>query len=101
MTKSKYFGVLSFALVLGGLLSGCALERAFADDPEDPKITANVNALIRQRPELEPTLYVSTHNHVVYLSGVVASGLEGDEAEAIAGQAPGVARVVNTVAISQ
>jgi osmotically-inducible protein OsmY len=101
MAKSKYFGVMSCAVVLSGSLSGCALERAFADDPEDQQISANVNALIRQHPELEPTLYVSTHNHVVYLSGLVASGLETDEAEAVARQVPGVARVVNTIAVEQ
>jgi hyperosmotically inducible protein len=101
MTKSKYFGVVSFALVLSGLFSGCALDRALADDPDDPKITADVEALIRRHPEVENTLYVSTYNHVVYLSGVVASGLESEEAEAVARQVPGVARVVNTVAVEQ
>jgi len=103
MTKSKYFGVMSFALVLSGLLSGCALERAFSDDPEDPEIAADVDALILQHPDLNApnTLYVSTHNHVVYLSGLVDSGLVTEEAEALARRVPGVAGVVSTVAVEQ
>jgi osmotically-inducible protein OsmY len=103
MTKSKYIGVMSFALALSGLLSGCALERAFADDPEDPEITAAVDALIRQHPDLNTpnTLYVSTRNHVVYLSGLVDSGLVTEEAEALARQVPGVVGVVSTVAVEQ
>jgi osmotically-inducible protein OsmY len=38
-------------------------------------------------------------DHVVYLNGVVRSGLEVGTAESIAGQVPGVARVVNSIAV--
>ena len=103
MTKSKYFGVMSFALLLSGLLSGCALESAFADDPQDPEITAAVDALTRQHPDLNApnTLYVSTHNHVVYLSGLVDSGPVTEEADVLARQVPAVVGVLSTVAVEQ
>ena len=82
MTESKYFRVMSFTLVLSGSLFGCALERTFASDSEDPAITANVEALIRQHPALGSAnaIHVSAHNHVVYLSGFVDSGLETEDA---------------------
>jgi hypothetical protein len=35
MTESKYFRVMSIAMVLSGSLSGSALERTFANDPEE------------------------------------------------------------------
>jgi osmotically-inducible protein OsmY len=43
---------------------------------------------------------VQTLDHVVYLYGVVASGLEIGTADSIASQAPGVAQVVNSIVIS-
>jgi osmotically-inducible protein OsmY len=43
---------------------------------------------------------VQTLDHVVYLYGIVASGLEIGTAESIALQVPGVARVVNSIVIS-
>ena len=39
--------------------------------------------------------------HVVYLSGLASTGLEGREAAEIARQAPGVVRVVNGIAVQQ
>jgi osmotically-inducible protein OsmY len=43
---------------------------------------------------------VKTRDHVVYLYGLVASGLESDAAAAIAHQQPGVSEVVNSIALS-
>jgi osmotically-inducible protein OsmY len=40
-------------------------------------------------------------NHVVFLDGVVASGLEIDTAGSIAREAPDVARVVNSIVVSR
>jgi osmotically-inducible protein OsmY len=42
-----------------------------------------------------------TIDHIVYLHGMVSEGLQGREAEAIAQQTPGVARVVNLLAVSK
>jgi osmotically-inducible protein OsmY len=40
-------------------------------------------------------------NHVVYLSGEVAIGLEAEDAESIARQTKGVTRVENTISVSK
>jgi osmotically-inducible protein OsmY len=94
---------MGFTLVLTGLVSGCAAERTFAEDPEDAKITANVDELLARHPDLGPPnmIYVSTRDHVVYLSGLVDTGLVTENAEAIARQAPGVARVESTVSVDK
>jgi osmotically-inducible protein OsmY len=39
-------------------------------------------------------------DRVVYLDGVVSSGLEVDAAESIARKVPGVARVLNSIVVS-
>lgn len=56
---------------------------------------------------VEPCLFleayairVQTWNHVVYLDGVVDSGLEIDTAESIARKVPDVTRVVNSIVVS-
>jgi osmotically-inducible protein OsmY len=46
-------------------------------------------------------IYVSTRNHVVYLSGMADTRLETEEAEEIARQVPDVAQVVSTVGVEQ
>ena len=100
MTKSKNFRMLGFALALTGLLAGCAIERPFEENPEDAKITADILSQFNQRSDLEPNaISVQTDDHVVYLSGLVASGLEVNDAEAIAEQVPGVERVESSVGV--
>jgi osmotically-inducible protein OsmY len=47
------------------------------------------------------SIQVQTIDHIVYLHGMVSEGLQGREAEAIAQQTPGVARVVNLLAVSK
>jgi osmotically-inducible protein OsmY len=42
---------------------------------------------------------VQTQDHVVYLNGMVADGLERETAEAVASQTPGVKKVVDSVAV--
>jgi osmotically-inducible protein OsmY len=37
---------------------------------------------------------------VVYLNGFVIAGLESETAESVADEAPGVARVVNNIAVA-
>jgi osmotically-inducible protein OsmY len=60
-------------------------------------------ALLRQHPDLGPPneIDVSTRGGVVYLSGLVATPLQSESAAALAQEIPGVARVVNTVAVEQ
>jgi osmotically-inducible protein OsmY len=103
MIGTKYLRLMSTGLVLTGLFSGCALESKFAGDPDDTKITANVETRLDQHPDLiaANTIYVSTRDHVVYLSGLVDSGLERDKANAIARQASGVEQVVSSIGVEQ
>jgi len=44
-------------------------------------------------------LRVATVDHVVYLNGTVDAGLAKHLAESVAMQTPGVARVVNSIAV--
>jgi osmotically-inducible protein OsmY len=88
------------SLVVASALAGCAAFDRCASDScrEDTKITRNVQAQFTQRRDLEPNaIHVQTRNHVVYLSGLVSSGLEGYTAEEIASATPGVTRVVNSI----
>lgn len=106
MGKSKYFRVTSCTVLLAGLLAGCATpESKVRQDAsaEDAKITAKVTALLERHPDLsEPnTIDVTTHDHVVYLSGLVDTELQIEEAEGIARQVPGVVRVENAIAVDQ
>jgi osmotically-inducible protein OsmY len=97
MMNSRCYRTTGLAIVICQLISGCALESKLYS-PEDAKITANVKALLDQHPSLDiNSIYVTIHNHVVYLSGLVGSGLAGADAEEIARQAPGVVRVLNNV----
>ncbi|MHB8478329.1 MAG: BON domain-containing protein [Steroidobacteraceae bacterium] len=89
-----------------GAVSGCAEYDAYEKCglrgcPGDAKITADVQSRLRQCWFLEAyAIRVQTLNHVVFLNGVVASGLEIDTAESIAREVPDVARVVNSIVVS-
>jgi osmotically-inducible protein OsmY len=97
----------AFVLLLTSTLSGCALYDTYSKCglhgcPGDSALTAEVRSRIKQRGDLEPqAITVQTLDHVVYLYGVVSSGLEIDNAESIARQVPGVKGVVNSMAVSQ
>ena len=104
MAKTRQACARAFALILAIALSGCA---TYADCglrgcPGDARITADVRASFDQHPALEPPnlLYVNTLNHVVYLSGRVNTDLERHMAESLALGVTGVARVVNSIALS-
>ena len=94
---------LAFVLILAGAPSGCALydtyeKCGFHGCPGDAKITADVVLQFKQRSDLEPNaITVQTLDHVVYLHGLVSSGLEIDTAESIARKVPGVTGVVSSV----
>jgi osmotically-inducible protein OsmY len=81
-------------------LGGCATTKCTTAACEaDAKITADVKALIAERRDLGNQVYVQTRDGVVYLSGQVATDLQRESAEAVARQAPGVASVVNNIAL--
>jgi len=97
-----------FTLVLAGALSGCADYHAYEKCgdkgcPGDAKITAEVKQALARHPDLEgtDTVYVETVNHVVYLTGIVDSGLQREAAESLAHKASGVTAVVDNISISK
>ena len=98
----------AWALVLSMTVavSGCAVydtyeKCGFRGCPGDAKITADVRSRLSQCRFLEAyAIRVQTLNHVVFLEGVVTSGLEIDTAGSIAREVPDVARVVNSIVVS-
>ena len=88
--------------VLAGSLAGCAVYNKCGYDgcPGDAAISAEVRARLDHYPALEPPnlIYVQTLDHVVNLSGLVDTGTERVFAESVARSAPGVKRVVNSIA---
>jgi osmotically-inducible protein OsmY len=104
MNSLKPWDTLVLALVLAGTLPGCAVYRkcGFNGCPGDANISAEVQALFDQHPVLGPPnmLRVKTLDRVVYLTGQVATELQRDLAESVALQAPGEARVVNSIALT-
>ena len=95
------------AAVWLAVLPGCAVYETyekcgFAGCPGDQRITRDVQALLNQHPALEPPnlIDVKTLDHVVYLSGVVDTDLQSQIAQSVALEATGVARVVNSIGIS-
>ena len=103
MSQAKYLKILALAIVTVQPLFGCALARQPATDAgkQDSTIRANVQALIEPHPDLlAPNLiYVDVEEHVVYLSGKVNTELTIANAEALAGQVPGVERVVSSIGL--
>jgi osmotically-inducible protein OsmY len=103
---SRFNGALAFgtALILTSAVIGCASYRKCGFDgcPGDAKITDDVSTLIYQHPELQGanSVFVQTLDGEVYLNGLVDTPLQRQMAESIALQAPGVARVVNMIAIN-
>jgi osmotically-inducible protein OsmY len=99
--------VLAFLLLctctlpLPGCLSSSS-KCASAQCENDAKITAAVQAKLKEHTELAgPNMvYVQTRNGVVYLTGQVATDLQRETAESLAGQVGGVERVVNSIALT-
>jgi osmotically-inducible protein OsmY len=67
----------------------------------DAKTTANVEAQFRQHEDLSPPnlLNVRTFDHVVYLSGLVSSGLQRSDAEEAAREAGDETRIVDSISV--
>jgi osmotically-inducible protein OsmY len=99
----KLYGLAS-GFILTGALVGCATygKCGFEGCAGDSNVTAKVQALFDQHPDLGPpnSIHVQTLDHVVYLNGMVAVGLESREAESVALDAPGVTRVVNSISVT-
>ena len=104
MKALKLSGALALAAALACALPACApFEKCgFAGCPGDAQISAAVRALFDRHPELGPPglLSVKTLDGVVYLDGVVDTDLVRQEAQAIALQAHGVRKVVNSLGVT-
>jgi osmotically-inducible protein OsmY len=104
VSKLKTLYALPVILSLIGALPGCATYGKCESGgcSGDAKVTTNVQTLFDQHPELGPPnlINVQTLDHVVYLSGEVSAGEFSDVAASVAYQAPGVAKVVNSIAVS-
>jgi osmotically-inducible protein OsmY len=70
--------------------------------PGDAKITAEVQARFDQYTVLGPPnlLHVQTLDHVVYLTGQVATDLQREIAESVAFDATGGARIMSSIAVT-
>jgi len=95
MNTPKSLYAMTGALMLVGVLSGCATY-----GPGDAKITANVQTQLDQHPELGP-IAVRTQDNVVYLNGMVSTGLQRNIAESVAYQAQDVVKVQNLVSVTK
>jgi osmotically-inducible protein OsmY len=95
---------LALTVILSAVLYGCAAYRkcGFEGCPGDAAITAEVETLFKRHPALQAPniLNVRTLDHVVYLDGLVDTDFERQIAESVALEAPGVARVVNSIGLS-
>ena len=97
--------LLAFILLIATAFEGCAStssQCASESCKGDAKITADVQAKLKEHRELGApnTVYVQTREGVVYLTGQVATDLQRQTAETVAGQVPGVGRVVNSIALT-
>jgi osmotically-inducible protein OsmY len=105
MISYSHLFTLTFAFILTGVLPGCATNPKCVSTgcQGDAKITAAVQALFDMYPVLEPPnlLTVQTADRVVFLNGLVATDLQRDMAESVALRAPGVAMVVNGIAVTE
>ncbi|MGO9803743.1 MAG: BON domain-containing protein [Steroidobacteraceae bacterium] len=90
---------------IAGSLSGCAAYRVWqkcgSGCPGDAQLAAQVRARIAQHTELLAPNEVDVRvlDGVVYLSGLVATDLQRDTAEAVARSAPGSPRVVDLIGL--
>jgi osmotically-inducible protein OsmY len=103
VNKRKHVHAWTLVVAFTGVATGCAtFEKCGLDGcPGDAKITANVESRFQSHSELGPpnTIDVHTLNRVVYLSGFVSAGEQSSIAESVALTSPGVARVVNSIAV--
>jgi hypothetical protein len=101
MNQANLLPASAFALMLAGAGSAFATVRNCESDScrDDANITTNVQDLLDSHRGLGPprSIRAQSANGVVYLRGMVDTGLEKWTAETVALQAPNVARVVNSI----
>jgi osmotically-inducible protein OsmY len=101
MNSPDLFRALAFTLILTGAHSASATVVKCQSDScsDDAKITTNVQQVLDSHREFGPpkSIRAQSVDHVVYLQGIVDTGLEKWSAESIASQTPDVTRVVNSI----
>jgi osmotically-inducible protein OsmY len=101
-TRSIY-SVVTFIFVAA--ITGCASRVACPDSEcaADKDTNAAVNASLSTHAEFGPPgqIYASTVNHVVYLYGILYTGLQRSDAEIVAADTDGVAKLVDSIAVAQ
>jgi hypothetical protein len=104
MSKLKTLYALPVMLILAGTLPGCATSGKCESGgcSGDAKITTNVQTQLDKHTELGAphSINVQTLDHVVYLSGEVSASEFSDIAESVAHGTRGVAKVVNSIAVT-
>ena len=100
-TATKKILALVAALTVAAALPGCALFPRSADPSVDRAITADVETRFGQNAALEAPnqLKVQTINRIVYLNGLVSTGLQRRDAELAASQVQDVDKVVDSIAV--
>ena len=103
MYHFKFPIALTLALSIPAVLQGCATygKCGIQGCPGDAEITARVEGLFKEHPDLEPPnmLSVQTLDQVVYLYGLVGTDLQREAADDVALQAAGVAKVVDSIGV--
>ena len=101
-TRTKKILAFVAALSVAAALPGCAVFPQSSNAAVDQKLTADVEMRLGQNAELEAPnlLNVQTINRVVYLNGLVSTGLQRREAELAANQVQGVDKVVSSIAVA-
>jgi osmotically-inducible protein OsmY len=101
-TGTKKILAVVATLTVAAALPGCAVFPQSSNGAVDQKLTADVETRFGQNGELEAPnqLNVQTINRVVYLNGLVSSGLQRRDAELVANQVQGVDKVVNSIAVA-
>jgi osmotically-inducible protein OsmY len=104
MNMCTRYCALTLALLSAAALSACAAYEkcGFGGCPGDEQLAAAVRTVFQDHPELEPPnlIKVQSVDHVVYLYGLVDTDMQRQMAEAVAHQAPGVTRVVNSIGLA-
>ena len=99
-TRSIY-SVVTFIVVAA--ITGCVSHGACPDSEctADKVTNAAVNASLAAHAELGAPgqIYASANNHVVYLYGILDTELQRSDAESVAADTDGVAKVVNSIAV--
>lgn len=100
--RSSILAFLS-VLTVAAVLPGCSIFPRSSNLAVDRAITADVETRFGQNAELEVPnqLKVQTINRVVYLNGLVATGLQRRDAELAVNQVQGVDKVVNSIGIER